>query len=368
MHFPFYNEYPKTISNIFLRTWTIKQTLSHKKNPTVTLNFKVDPAAPHVLTIIRLAWIETQRVFEQNIMYRQWGGDRNQWVTEMKTISPPINWEIHKETLCPHVRHSMFHKESGFLPKEKISPALQPNSERFQQGSLQNVSTNLSEHARHRKVWQGMAWHWMTSPLLSALFSARNAFGPQSCNTVFLARRLPAAVGSGGQIKFAAKKRESSAYGVEAFDAKKVSPIGHIGWLRTASHLSGVTWKSWTTDHSWRSMKIKNDQFGPCYQDLAMTSNSDQRASTTHNDKQWQARTGWLVMINDYQPPSMTISVLNLAWLLKADLVPCLLPSLQRWARLRRCSSSQGSQKWRHWAQSKHSEGSQVLMHSSQRQ
>jgi hypothetical protein len=39
----------------------------------------------------------------------------------------------------------------------------------------------------------------------------------------FLARRLPAAVGSGGQIKFAAKKRESSAYGVEAFDAKKVS-------------------------------------------------------------------------------------------------------------------------------------------------
>jgi hypothetical protein len=34
----------------------------------------------------------------------------------------------------------------------------------------QNVFTNLSEHARHRKVWQGMAWHWLTSPLLSALF------------------------------------------------------------------------------------------------------------------------------------------------------------------------------------------------------
>ena len=64
----------------------------------------------------------------------------------------------------------------------------------------------------------------MTSPLLSALFFCSECVwtaGPATQS--FLARRLPAAVGSGGQIKFAAKKRESSAYGVEAFDAKPVS-------------------------------------------------------------------------------------------------------------------------------------------------
>ena len=228
------------------------------------------------------------------------------------------------------------------------------------------ISRNMQGIARYDKEWHGIEWQvlfWVHC------FSARNAFGPQSCNTVFPRSpptgscwfRWPNQICSKEARKFRLWRRS-------IWCQKSFHPLGTLDDLEPASHLSGVTWKSWTTDHSWRSMKIKNDQFGPCYQDLAMTSNSDQRPSTTHNDKQWQARTGWLVMINDYQPPSMTISVLNLAWLLKADLVPCLLPSLQRWARLRRCSSSQGSQKWRHWAQSKHSEGSQVLMHSSQRQ
>ena len=68
------------------------------------------------------------------------------------------------------------------------------------------------------KASQGMARNGM-----ALFFCSECVWTAGPATQSFLARRLPAAVGSGGQIKFAAKKRESSAYGVEAFDAKPVS-------------------------------------------------------------------------------------------------------------------------------------------------
>ena len=128
-------------------------------------------------------------------------------------------------------------------------------------GPARCVYKSLGTCKASQGIWQGMAWHWVTSELLSsALFFCSECLriaGP--VRQSFRSSRLPAVVSAGGQIKFAAKKRESSADGVEALDAKEDSThwAHWMTWKR--HHTFQVSWKSWKTHcFSWRSVKINN--------------------------------------------------------------------------------------------------------------